>query len=105
MKKSFNVSECIICQRQLDTTVTSTENGRQKIIEAAAVQKDQVLDRLDLVESNFVYHMNNASYKSYTLCKTLESIQKSNVTDKQINVVMQVEKMQSHVLRDRCVFY
>ena len=85
MKKSFNVSKCIICQHQLDTTVTSTENGRQKIIEAAAVQKDQVLDRLDLVESNFAHHMNNASYKSYTLCKTLESIQKSNVTDNQTN--------------------
>ena len=50
-------------------TVTSTENGRRKIIEAAAVRKDQVLDRLDLVESNFVYHMNNACYKSYTLVK------------------------------------
>ena len=54
-EKSFDVSKCIIiCQCQSDTTVTSTENGRPKIIEAAAVQKDQVFDRLDLVESNFV---------------------------------------------------
>ena len=65
-EKSFDVSKCIISQRQSETTVTSTENGRRKIIEAAAVRKDQVLDRLDLVESNFVYHMNNAYYKSYT---------------------------------------
>ena len=61
---------------------------------AAAVQKDQVFNRLDLVESNVVYLMNNACYKSYTLLKTLESIQKLNVTDNEtINVVMKVEKM------------
>ena len=42
-----------------------------------------MLDRLDLVESNFVYHMNNACYKSYTLHKTLESVQKSDETDNQ----------------------
>ena len=84
-EKSFDVSKCIICYRQSDATVPSTENGRRKIIEAAAVRKDQVLDRLDLVESNFVYHMNNAYYKSYTLRKTLESVQKSNVTNNQTN--------------------
>ena len=38
--------------------------------------------------------MKDAGYKSYTLRKTLESVQKSNVTEiKQINVVMKVEKM------------
>ena len=37
--------------------------------------------------------MSNACYKSYTLHKTLELIQKSNVTDNQINVVTKVEKM------------
>ena len=65
--------------------VTSTENGRWKIIEAAAVQKDQVFNPLDLVESNVVYLMNNACYKSYTLHKTLESVQKLNVTDNETN--------------------
>ena len=37
--------------------------------------------------------MNNAWYKSCTLRGNLESVQKPNVTDKQINVVMKVEKM------------
>ena len=84
-EKSFHVSKCIIWQRQPDTTVISIKNGRRKIIEAAAVRKDQVLDRLDLAESNFVYHMINACYKSYTLRKTLEFVQKSNVSDNQTN--------------------
>ena len=36
-EKSFDLLKCIICHRQLDTTVSLIENGRQKIIEAAAV--------------------------------------------------------------------
>ena len=60
-EKSFDVWRCILWQRHLDTTVTSTEKGRWKIIETAAVWKHQVLDRLDLVESNFVYHMNKCA--------------------------------------------
>ena len=43
------------------------------------MQKDEVLDCLDIVESNFVYQMNNACYKSYTL----ESVQKSVESDNQ----------------------
>ena len=49
------------------------------------MQKDQVFNRLDLVESNIVYLMNNACYKSYTLRKTLESIQKLNIADNETN--------------------
>ena len=45
--------------------------------------KDQVLDRLDLVESNFVCHMNNTCYESYTPHKTLQSAQKSDELDNQ----------------------
>ena len=41
-EKSFDLLKCIIFQRQLDTTVSFIENGRRKIIEAAAVRKDQV---------------------------------------------------------------
>ena len=62
-------------------TVTSTKNWRRKIVEAAAVRKRQVLDRSDLLDFNFVYHMNYVCYKSYTLRKTLESVQKSNESD------------------------
>ena len=41
-EKSFDLLKCIIFQCQLDTTVSFIENGRRKIIEAAAVRKDQV---------------------------------------------------------------
>ena len=33
--------------------------------------KDEVVNGLDLVENHVVYHMYDASYKSYTLHKTL----------------------------------
>ena len=41
-EKGFDVSRCIICQHQSDTTVTSIENGRCQLIEVAAVWKDEV---------------------------------------------------------------
>lgn len=66
-----------ISLHQSDTTITSTENRRQKLIKATTVQKDEVLDCWDRVESNSVYQMNNACYKSYTI----ESIQKSDKSD------------------------
>ena len=47
--------------------VTSTEYRKRKIIKATVVQKDKVLDCLDVPESSFVYQMNNACCKSYTL--------------------------------------
>ena len=40
-------------------SVTSTTNGRTKIIEAASIRKDIVLERLNGIEQNFVYHMDN----------------------------------------------
>ena len=55
-----------------------------QIIKASVVRKDEALDRLDLVESSFIYCMNNACYKSYTRHKTLEFVQKSNQLDNQI---------------------
>ena len=44
-----------------------------------AVQKEEVLDCVDIVKSNFVYQMNNACYKRYTL----ESVQKPDESDNQ----------------------
>ena len=35
----------IICQKSSSSTVVSTENGRKKIIEAAAIREDEVLLR------------------------------------------------------------
>ena len=47
------------------------------MIKKPAVQ--EVLDCVDIVESNFVYQMNNACYRSHSL----ESIQKSDKSDNQ----------------------
>ena len=81
--KIFDASRCIICQRHSDTTFTSTENERWKIIEAASVRKDHGVRSFGFSWMWFVYHVNNACYKSYTLGETLESIQKSAESNKQ----------------------
>ena len=85
-EKRFDVSRCITCQHQ-----SETENGRQKIIEAAAVWKVEVLYGLNLIESNFIYHMKNACYKSTLRIKLLNpSRNQMNQTIKKIMVVMKV---------------
>ena len=43
------------------------------------MQREEVLDCIDKVESNFVYQMSNACYKRYTI----ESIQKLDESDNQ----------------------
>ena len=74
---NYDLHKCVICQRNTNVTVTSTENGRQKIIEAAKLRKDNVSQRLDLEEAgNFCYHMTNDCYKQYTLKKTLDKLRK-----------------------------
>ena len=50
-----------------------------KIIIITAVQKEAVLDCVDIVESSFLYQMSNACCESYTL----ESVQKSDESDNQ----------------------
>ena len=49
------------------------------MIKITAVQKEEVLDCLNIVESNFVYQMNNAYFKRYTL----ESVQELDESDNQ----------------------
>ena len=66
---------CIICQQITNCVVTSTENGRERILQAANIRQDIVHERL--LQGNtahFVYHMNNDCYKKYTLKKTLDRI-------------------------------
>ena len=67
---------CIICQKSSSSTVVSTENGRKKIIEAAAIREDEVLLRLKslAIDQHFCYHMDNQCYKKYTLKKTIDKI-------------------------------
>ena len=38
----FDIVQCIICQRKSKVSLTSTENGRKKVINAAAIRKDEV---------------------------------------------------------------
>ena len=70
----FQASKCIICQKSKQCSVTSTTNGRTKIIEAASIRKDKVLERLNGIEQNFVYHMDNECYKRYVMKKTLDKL-------------------------------
>ena len=68
----FQASKRIICQKSKRYSVTSTANGRTKIIEAASIRKDIVLERLNSIEQNFAYHMDNERYKRYVMKKTLD---------------------------------
>ena len=73
---ALNISKCIICQRSQPAKLTSAENECIKLIQAVHIRNDIVLRRLqDLsAEEIFKYHMSSASYKSYAMKKTLDSI-------------------------------
>ena len=67
-EKGFDVSRFTVSLCQSYTTVTSSEkNWRWKIIKTTAVEKEEVLHCVDVLESNFDYQMKNAFYKSDTL--------------------------------------
>ena len=70
----FQAWKCIICQKSKQCSVTSRANGRTQIIEAASIRKDKVLERLNGIEQNFVYHMDNECYKRYVMKKTLDKL-------------------------------
>ena len=75
----LDIKLCIICQTSSSSTVVSTENGRKKITEAAAIREDEVLLRLKsllAIDQHFCYHIDNQSYKKYTLKKTIDKIKK-----------------------------
>ena len=73
-------SSCIICQTPSSERTTSTSNGRKRIREVASTLNDVVLKRLKVIgDDDFVYHMNNECYKTYTLKKTVQSKCDTNV--------------------------
>ncbi|CAH1775596.1 unnamed protein product, partial [Owenia fusiformis] len=77
---SVDERKCIICQKDDSNTVTSTKNGRERIIESAQIRCDDVSDRLNHVDTNsFVYHMSNNCYKQYTNTTKLRNIQKKQL--------------------------
>ena len=77
---TFKASKCIICQKSKRCSVTSTTNGRNKVIEAASIRKGIVLERLNGIEQNFVYHVNNECYKKYVMKKTLDKLTDAEVS-------------------------
>lgn len=73
--------KCIVCQKKKSLKLTSTDGGQKRIREAAVLRKDDVFNRLKLIPETekFYYHMDNDCYKSYTLKKTLDRIQRAMV--------------------------
>ena len=69
----YNPALCIICQKnKKGVKVSSTPNGRSKVIDAANICKGNVLNRFSISECLFfVYHVTNECYKGCTLSKTL----------------------------------
>ena len=67
----YDLEKCIIYQKKTKTPLSSTENDRQKIIDAANKRRDELYKRLKSsnIEKLFKYHMTNDYYKRYTLKK------------------------------------
>ena len=78
----FDIDHCIICQKKGKVSLTSTENGRKKIIDAAAIRKDEVYQRLQNgnIDRNFKYHVTNSCLKNYKLKNTSESLSVSSIS-------------------------
>ena len=73
-------SSSIICQTPSSERTTSTSNGRKRIREVASTLNDVVFKRLKVIgDDDFVYHMNNKCYKTYTLNKTVQSKYDKNI--------------------------
>ena len=61
-------------------SATGSENGRKRVREAAEIRQDKVLELIhDFGEDQFVYHMSNDCYKSYTHKQHLERIKRQKL--------------------------
>lgn len=68
-------TKCILCQKVTKQPPTSSEHGRNRILESAKIRDDEVYQRLNEGKAAyFVYHVSNECYKRYTLKKTLDKI-------------------------------
>ena len=72
----FVIDQCVICQKKSKVLLRSTENATKNIIDAAAIRKDEVYQRLQncKINRNFKYHVTNSFFKNYAMKKTLESL-------------------------------
>ena len=69
----MNCEKCIICQ--MDNPKVDREWKKKRILDAAEIREDIVEKRLKLLKGEqFVYHMNNQCYKTYTMKKTPDKI-------------------------------
>ena len=74
-----DIKKCIICQIETNESTSSNKEACLKVIEAAKIRNDLVARRLEQVDNEqFVYHLNNKCYKSYTLKKTLIQLKTEN---------------------------
>ena len=86
---SFDHNLCIICPKLLKQPITSTDNGRRAIIEAASVRQDVVYERLKLVEQDFHCHVSNERYKQHTLKRILDKIKRENKASHPIDSIQE----------------
>lgn len=58
-----SIEKCIICQKTTEVSPSFTVNGRQKVLAAANIRKDDVSKLIALLGENFVVtkitHINN----------------------------------------------
>ena len=77
----LDATKCIICQSKSDYATVSTANGRKRIREASDIRIDHVYKRIKLVnDDNFVYHMTNECYKTYTMKSVLDRLKSKNLS-------------------------
>ena len=63
----FDSSKCIICLKSSKLKLSSTENGRTELMQAATKKKDNVFKRIQMFHGPFYYHVDNKCYKRYKL--------------------------------------
>ena len=70
-----DLKRCIICQMLTPEPTTSTEDGGKRVREAASIREDVVSKRLKVIgQEDFVYHMSNQCYRTYTMKSVLDRI-------------------------------
>ena len=76
-----DIGKCIICQDNATEKLCSTENSRKRILDASNIRNDVVTKRIKLlnVGDNFLYHVNNKCYKTYTNQSKLNRISKKSM--------------------------
>ena len=77
-----DIKKCIICQGPESQNTSSSEDGRSCVIYVVSKWQDVVNERLRTINENqFVYHVTNNCYKTYTLQKTLDGILERQMKD------------------------